>query len=55
MNAASGVARLNYVELTTSDLAATRDFFASVFGWDIKTFGPSYAATVTGLTGFVLS
>ena len=44
------MARLNYVELPTSDIAATRGFYERVFGWSLTPFGPTYAATVTGDT-----
>jgi len=44
------VARLNYVELPVTDLSASRAFFETAFGWTLKSFGSTYAATVTGLT-----
>jgi uncharacterized protein len=44
------MARLNYVELPTSDIGATRGFYERVFGWNMTAFGPTYAATVTGDT-----
>lgn len=44
------MARLNYVELPVGDLPASRDFFAAAFGWTLKPFGPTYAATLTGET-----
>lgn len=44
------MARLNYVELPVSDLPASRDFFSAAFGWTLKHFGPTYAATLTGET-----
>jgi predicted enzyme related to lactoylglutathione lyase len=44
------MARLNYVELPTRDIAATRSFYESVFGWTLAQFGPTYAATTTGDT-----
>jgi len=42
------VARINYIELPARDLGAARRFYASVFGWALTDFGPSYAATTTG-------
>jgi predicted enzyme related to lactoylglutathione lyase len=39
-------ARLNYVELPVGNITASRDFFASAFGWDLTAFGPDYAATI---------
>ena len=44
------MARLNYVELPTSDIAAARRFYEQAFGWTLADFGPSYAATATGDT-----
>ena len=44
------MARLNYVELPTRDIGATRSFYERVFGWSLTAFGPAYAATVTGDT-----
>jgi len=44
------MARLNYVELPVSDLAASKSFYEQAFGWSLTGFGPSYAATVTGDT-----
>ena len=44
------MARLNYVELPVGDLPASLAFFEAAFGWTLKRFGPSYAATVTGVT-----
>ncbi len=42
------MARINYVELRASDVAASRDFYASAFGWEFSDFGPSYSATTGG-------
>ena len=44
------MARLNYVELPTRDIAATKRFYERVFGWSLTEFGPTYAATTTGDT-----
>jgi predicted enzyme related to lactoylglutathione lyase len=44
------MARLNYVELPVSDIAATRSFYGQAFGWEMTGFGPTYAATMTGDT-----
>lgn len=44
------MARLNYVELPTSDVGAAKAFYESVFGWSLTAFGPTYAATTTGDT-----
>ena len=44
------MARLNYVELPVSDIAAAKTFYETAFGWDMTAFGPTYAATMTGDT-----
>lgn len=35
-----------YIELTATDLAATKDFYAAVFGWRFNDYGPAYAGIV---------
>jgi predicted enzyme related to lactoylglutathione lyase len=44
------MARLNYVELPVSDVAAARAFYEAAFGWSMTAFGPTYAATTSGDT-----
>jgi predicted enzyme related to lactoylglutathione lyase len=44
------MARLNYVELPVTDIAASKSFYESAFGWTMTQFGPTYAATLTGDT-----
>lgn len=34
---------IDYVELAVDDLAATRAFYESAFGWGFTDYGPSYA------------
>ena len=36
--------KINYVELPSKDLAATKAFFESVFGWSFVDYGPEYTA-----------
>ncbi len=36
--------KINYVELPAKDLAATKAFFQSVFGWSFVDYGPEYSA-----------
>lgn len=43
-------ARLNYVELAAGDIALSRRFYESAFGWSMTAFGPDYAATTSGDT-----
>ncbi|MEL4893297.1 VOC family protein [Xanthomonas protegens] len=40
--------RINFVELPARDLGAARTFYAAAFGWELTSFGPSYACTMTG-------
>jgi hypothetical protein len=35
---------LDYIELPVSDMAATKEFYGSVFGWRFTEFGPDYVA-----------
>ena len=35
---------LDYIEIPVSDMAATKQFYASVFGWAFTDYGPDYAA-----------
>lgn len=35
---------IDYLELPASDLAATRAFFTSAFGWRFVDYGPDYSA-----------
>ncbi|HUE78120.1 MAG TPA: VOC family protein [Sphingomicrobium sp.] len=44
------MARLDYVELPATDIAATRGFYEQAFGWSMTEFAPTYAATTTGDT-----
>jgi uncharacterized protein len=42
------MARPNFIELPTRDLAASQSFFDQVFGMKMTGFGPTYACTMTG-------
>ncbi len=44
------MARLNYLELPSSDVAVAKAFYARAFGWDFTDFGPTYASTMSGDT-----
>ena len=35
---------IDYVEMPSRDLAATKAFFAQLFGWSFQDFGPDYCA-----------
>jgi len=44
--------KINYVEYPSSDITKTKQFFASVFGWNFEDYGPDYTAfTNEGLDG----
>lgn len=49
-HAAVAGARLNYVEFPSRDLEGDKRFYATLFGWSLTDFGPTYAATLTGDT-----
>lgn len=36
--------KMNYVEFPAKDMAATKAFFESVFGWSFTDYGPEYTA-----------
>ena len=36
--------KMNYVEFPAKDLAGTKAFFQSVFGWSFTDYGPEYTA-----------
>ena len=36
--------KINYVEFPAKDLAGTKAFFESVFGWSFTDYGPDYTA-----------
>ncbi len=36
--------KMNYVEFPAKNLAATKAFFESVFGWSFTDYGPEYTA-----------
>jgi predicted enzyme related to lactoylglutathione lyase len=36
--------KINYLEIPSSDLAATKQFFSSAFGWSFVDYGPEYVA-----------
>jgi uncharacterized protein len=42
------MARPNFIELPTRDLASSQAFYEKVFGMNMTSFGPTYACTMTG-------
>lgn len=44
--------KIDYLEFASSDLPATRDFFARAFGWGFNDYGPEYQELVdAGIAG----
>lgn len=39
---------IDYIEMPSRDLGATKQFFAAVFGWSFQDYGPDYAAFEDG-------
>ena len=35
---------INYIEFTTTDIAKTKAFYATVFSWNFQEYGPDYIA-----------
>jgi hypothetical protein len=40
--------RINFIELPTSDLSASRRFYTDAFGMAFTDFGPTYSCMMTG-------
>ena len=43
--------KIDYVELPSVDMAASKRFYAEAFGWRFTDYGPTYAAFDEGLEG----
>ena len=44
--------KIDYLEFSSPDLPATKDFFAQAFGWGFNDYGPDYQElTGAGLSG----
>lgn len=48
---------IDYLEMPSTDLSATRNFFAELFGWSFQDYGPEYSSFDDGRTagGFFAS
>ena len=44
MSQAEHDGRVDYVEFPATDIAATKRFYAHVFGWRFEDYGPDYAS-----------
>ena len=42
---------INYIELATTDIAAAKKFYSSVFGWSFTDYGPDYMSFSAGSAG----
>ena len=45
---------INYIELSSTDIEATKKFYSTVFGWSFTDYGPEYtsfAAKAAGIDG----
>lgn len=49
--AAENDRRIDYVELPAKDVAASKRFYSSAFGWKYQDWGPEYADTNDGRLG----
>lgn len=43
--------KLDYIELPGGDLAASKEFYGTAFGWRFQDYGPAYAAFDEGIDG----
>ena len=43
--------KLDYIELPGGELAASKVFYATAFGWRFQDYGPEYAAFDEGIDG----
>jgi hypothetical protein len=40
--------RIDYIEFPATDIAATRQFYQTVFGWTFEDYGPDYTSFADG-------
>ena len=40
--------RIDYIEFPATDIAGTKTFYSSVFGWTFTDYGPNYTSFVDG-------
>jgi predicted enzyme related to lactoylglutathione lyase len=46
--------RINYIEFTSTDIARTKQFYSTVFGWTFKDWGPDYIDSTPEAAGIAL-
>jgi predicted enzyme related to lactoylglutathione lyase len=54
MSAPGNNHKINYIEFTSTDIAKTKSFYSTVFGWSFVDYGPDYAsfsAPAAGIDG----
>ncbi|HSM79391.1 MAG TPA: VOC family protein [Bryobacteraceae bacterium] len=42
---------INYIELSTTDIEATKKFYSAIFGWSFIDYGPDYASFTAASAG----
>ena len=42
------MARIDFIELPSLDVAEMQAFYGKAFGWEFEQFGPTYACTMSG-------
>ncbi|SDE36925.1 hypothetical protein SAMN05421538_10654 [Paracoccus isoporae] len=48
--------KIDYIEFSSPELAATKDFFAQAFGWTFNDYGPEYQELAdAGVSGGIAS
>ena len=48
MSNSSNDKRIDYIEFPSTDIAATRRFYETVFGWKFEDYGPDYTSFADG-------
>ena len=44
MSSAAHPHKINYIEFSSADIARTKQFYSTVFGWEFVDYGPDYVA-----------
>ena len=42
---------INYIEMSSTDIARSKQFYGSVFGWEFVDYGPEYASFTAATAG----
>jgi len=46
--------KINYIEFATTDIAHTKQFYSTVFGWTFKDWGPDYIDSAPESAGIAI-